>query len=111
MRTLGPAGLASSSIGLGTAAFTGIYGPVSRSESLRTAMMALDMGITLFDTADAYSDGEIEVLLGRALSGRRDDALIAVHGGAHVSAALDAIAGSGARSLASACDASLRRLG
>jgi aryl-alcohol dehydrogenase-like predicted oxidoreductase len=73
-------------------------------------MMALDMGITMFDTSDAYSDGAVEVLLGRALSRRRGDALIAVHGGAHVSAATEAIADGSPRSLASACDASLKRL-
>jgi aryl-alcohol dehydrogenase-like predicted oxidoreductase len=65
------------------------------------------MGITMFDTSDAYSGGEVEVLLGHALSAWRRDALIAVHGGTSVR---PAAADSGPGDLARACDASLQRL-
>jgi aryl-alcohol dehydrogenase-like predicted oxidoreductase len=111
VRNLGTAGLVSSAIGLGTAAFSGIYGPVSKRECQETILLALDLGITMFDTSDIYSGGEIEVLLGRALSHRRRDALIAVHGGMRISAAGDAPVVDGSPGyLAAACDASLRRL-
>jgi aryl-alcohol dehydrogenase-like predicted oxidoreductase len=111
VRNLGTAGLVSSAIGLGTAAFSGIYGPVSKRECQQTVLLALDMGITMFDTSDSYSGGEIEVLLGRTLSHRRRDALIAVHGGMRISAAGEASVVDGSPGyLAAACDASLRRL-
>jgi aryl-alcohol dehydrogenase-like predicted oxidoreductase len=56
-RNLGKAGLVSSAIGLGTVAFTGAYGPVSRRESARAVRFALDSGITMLDTADFYARG------------------------------------------------------
>lgn len=111
VRNLGTMGLVSSAIGLGTAAFTGIYGPVSKPGCRKTILLALDMGITMFDTSDIYSGGELEVLLGRALSRRRRDALIAVHGGMRISPAGEAPVMDGSPGyLAAACDASLRRL-
>jgi aryl-alcohol dehydrogenase-like predicted oxidoreductase len=102
LRNLGSTGLVSSAVGLGTATFTGVYGPVSKRECQETILLALDMGITMFDTSDAYSGGEVEVLLGRTLSPWRRDALIAVHGGTGV------VGGPG--NLARACNASLQRL-
>jgi aryl-alcohol dehydrogenase-like predicted oxidoreductase len=96
---------------LGTAAFTGLYGPVTKDECIRTIRLALDIGITMLDTADFFKEGDIECLVGDSLYGRRGDALIATHGGAHQSMAGEPglIDGSPAY-LAAACDASLRRL-
>jgi aryl-alcohol dehydrogenase-like predicted oxidoreductase len=111
MRQLGSTGLVSSAIGLGTAAFTGLYGSVTRDECIRTIRVALDAGITMFDTADSYMHGEIERLVGNSLYRRRGDALIATHCGAHhlMAGESDVIDGSPAY-VAAACDASLRRL-
>jgi aryl-alcohol dehydrogenase-like predicted oxidoreductase len=108
LRNLGSAGLVSSPIGLGTATFTGVYGPVSKRGCQETILLALGMGITMFDISDAFSGGEVEALLGRALSHWRRDALIAVHGGTHVSAA--AVGDGSPGNLSLAIDASLRRL-
>ncbi|MGA7808471.1 aldo/keto reductase [Bradyrhizobium sp.] len=111
VRTLGPAGMVSSAIGLGTLAFSGIYGPITSRESSRIIGRALDMGITMLDTADLYSQGKVERLLGESLHGRRGDALIATHGGTRVNAAGEsAIVDGHPAYLAVACDSSLRRL-
>ena len=89
------------------------WGEVDDDESVRAIRRALDLGVTLFDTADVYGCGHSERVLGRALAGRRDDAVIVTKvgnvfdeqtrtgGGSDVSPAY----------LRRACDASLRRLG
>jgi aryl-alcohol dehydrogenase-like predicted oxidoreductase len=111
MRSLGSVGLTSSALGLGTAAFTGIYGSVSKNECIRTIQLALDIGVTMLDTADFYAHGEIEQLLGESLFGRRDRALIATHGGVRVVAGGNSLVIDGSPAyLAQTCDASLRRL-
>jgi aryl-alcohol dehydrogenase-like predicted oxidoreductase len=111
LRRLGPAGLVSSAIGLGTAAFTGMYGPVSEEGSIRAVRLAADTGTTMLDTADFYADGEVEHVVGKAVAGCRDNVLIATHGG------MRPIGAGGARRvdgspayLTAACEASLRRL-
>ena len=53
------------------------YGPADEQESLATIHRALELGVTLFDTAEAYGPYKNEELLGRALKGRRDSAVIA----------------------------------
>ncbi len=69
---------------------------------------ALDAGVTLFDTADIYGKGQSEVFLGRALRGRRDEALIATKFGMPVD---DEHFGASPAYVRSACRASLARLG
>ena len=59
-----------------------MYGPADESESIATIHEALERGVTLFDTGDFYGMGHNEMLLGRALRGRRDGALISVKFGA-----------------------------
>jgi aryl-alcohol dehydrogenase-like predicted oxidoreductase len=111
LRNLGSAGLVSSAIGLGTTAFTGVYGPVSERECREVILLALNMGITMIDVSDIYPEGEVETLVGRALSGRRGDALIATHAGMRADASGRAAVMDGdPASLARACDASLQRL-
>jgi aryl-alcohol dehydrogenase-like predicted oxidoreductase len=110
VRNLGNAGLVSSSIGLGTLAFTGVYGPVTRRECTRTIRLALDSGITMLDTADFYAHGEIERLIGESVAGQRDDVLIATHGGIRTGAAGEHAVDGDPGYLGLACDASLRRL-
>ncbi len=67
---------------LGCMGMSGMYGPTDEAESLATIHAALDRGITLFDTGDFYGHGHNELLLGRALKGRRDRALLSVKFGA-----------------------------
>jgi len=61
---------------------SGMYGPADERESIATIHAALDHGITLFDTGDFYGNGHNEMLLGRALRDRRDQALLSVKFGA-----------------------------
>ncbi|MEM6663135.1 MAG: aldo/keto reductase [Pseudomonadota bacterium] len=65
-------------LGLGLMGMSDFYGPADETESLATIHAALDAGITLFDTADFYGSGHNEMLLARALQGRRDQAFIQV---------------------------------
>src|ERR687888_1579561 len=52
------------------------WGAVDDDESIRAIHRALELGVTLFDTADVYGCGHSERVLGRALAGRRDDVVI-----------------------------------
>jgi aryl-alcohol dehydrogenase-like predicted oxidoreductase len=61
---------------------SGMYGPAGESESVATIHAALARGITLLDTGDFYGMGHNEMLIGRALKGRRDQALLSVKFGA-----------------------------
>src|SRR5437899_8591735 len=81
-RRLGTHGPTVSALGLGCMGMSGMYGPADRGESIATIHAALDAGITLIDTGDFYGMGHNELLVGRALKGRRDQALISVKFGA-----------------------------
>src|SRR5947209_3982152 len=81
-RRLGAAGPKVSAVGLGCMGMSGMYGPADEAESIATIHAALDAGVTLFDTGDFYGMGHNELLLGRALAGRRDKAFIQVKFGA-----------------------------
>jgi aryl-alcohol dehydrogenase-like predicted oxidoreductase len=61
---------------------SGMYGRAVEDESIATIHAALDAGITLLDTGDFYGQGHNEMLIGRALKGRRDAALLSVKFGA-----------------------------
>ncbi|MFT4010049.1 MAG: aldo/keto reductase [Nocardioidaceae bacterium] len=73
-RSVGRSGLRVSVVGVGCNAFGA---RVDEAQTQAVVLAALDAGITLFDTADTYAAGESERLLGKALSGRRDDVVIA----------------------------------
>ncbi|HEX5415603.1 MAG TPA: aldo/keto reductase, partial [Chloroflexota bacterium] len=76
-RPLGQSGIKVSVIGLGTWAMGGEWwGKASDEESIRTIHHALDVGINLMDTAEDYGKGHAEEVLGRALRGRRNEAVI-----------------------------------
>jgi len=67
-----------SSMGLGMMGMSpGIYGAINEEESIMTVHRALDLGVTLLDTADTYGNGHNEQLLGKALKGRREQAIVA----------------------------------
>jgi len=75
-RPLGRTGVQVSTLCLGTMMF-GDWGTADHGESIRIIHAALDAGITFVDTADVYSQGESEVIVGKALKGRRDDVVLA----------------------------------
>lgn len=75
-RNLGRTGIRVSPYALGAMMF-GAMGNADHDESVRIIHRALDAGINLVDTADAYSRGESEEIVGRALKGRRDDVVLA----------------------------------
>jgi len=75
-RRLGSTGVWVSELCLGTMMF-GEWGTRDHQESIRIIHRALDAGITFVDTADVYSAGESEVIVGKALAGRRDDVVLA----------------------------------
>ena len=76
-RELGRSGLSVGAIGLGCMGMSQSYGPPDDEESVRTIHRALDLRMTLIDTADAYGKGGNERLVGRAIGGRRSDAVVA----------------------------------
>jgi len=71
-----------SQIGLGCMAMSDMYGPSDESESIATIHAALDAGITMLDTGDFYGMGHNEMLIRRAIEGRRKDVFLAVKFGA-----------------------------
>ncbi len=81
-RLLGQNGPAVSAIGLGCMGMSHAYGQADEAESTATIHAALEAGVTLFDTGDFYGMGHNELLLGRALAGKRDRAFIQVKFGA-----------------------------
>jgi aryl-alcohol dehydrogenase-like predicted oxidoreductase len=74
---LGNQGLVVSAQGLGCMGMSEFYGPGDEAESIATIHRAIELGVTLVDTADMYGMGENERLVGRALAGRRDDVVLA----------------------------------
>ncbi len=116
-RTLGSAAqqsdLTVSSLGLGCMGMSEFYGTTDESEAVATIHRALDLGVTLFDTADMYGPFTNERLVGRALKDRRDEAVVATKFG-NVrdtdNPRARRIDGSPAY-VRQACDASLSRLG
>jgi aryl-alcohol dehydrogenase-like predicted oxidoreductase len=82
MTKLGKNGPAVSRIGLGCMGMSGMYGATDDAASVRTIHAALDAGINLVDTGDFYGMGHNEMLIGRALAGRRDKAVLSVKFGA-----------------------------
>src|SRR5262245_38929673 len=89
--------------------FGGAYGPADEDEARAALDAALEAGITLVDTADAYGGGRVEELLGRVLGARRDDVVLATKCGLVFPDGKMAVDGSRAH-VREALEASLRRL-
>ncbi|WP_328498589.1 aldo/keto reductase [Streptomyces sp. NBC_00414] len=78
---IGGLGLVASVEGLGTMGMTAMYGTPDEAEAIRTVHRAVELGVTMYDTADMYGPFSGEELLGRALKGRRDELIVATKGG------------------------------
>jgi aryl-alcohol dehydrogenase-like predicted oxidoreductase len=109
-RAIGKSGINCSAIGLGCMSFSGVYGPSEDAAATALIHEALEAGITMFDSSDAYGKGHNESLLGAALKGRRDRAVIATKFG-NLGGAGGKFADNRPEFVASSCEASLTRLG
>jgi aryl-alcohol dehydrogenase-like predicted oxidoreductase len=108
---LGDAGPTVSAMGLGCMGMSGSYGPADEGEATATIQRALELGVTLFDTGDFYGDGANERLVGRALVGRREMAVIATKTGMRRTEDGKPRVDGTPSYLRQACDRSLERLG
>jgi aryl-alcohol dehydrogenase-like predicted oxidoreductase len=114
MRKLGKNGPIVSALGLGCMGMTGVYGEPNEPESIATIHRAIDLGMNLVVTSDAYGAGANEELVGRAIRGMRDQVLVATKFGNLGLSGFKLPEGLSAGHpgyVAQACDASLKRLG
>ncbi len=112
-RTLGKSGLKVSALGLGCMGMSEFYGPRDDEESIATIHRALDLGVTLLDTADIYGPFTNEELVGRAIKGRRNQVVLATKFGIVRDPGNPQVRGVSGKPdyVRKACEASLRRLG
>jgi aryl-alcohol dehydrogenase-like predicted oxidoreductase len=108
-RYLGSTGVRVSQLCLGAMMFGG-WGNPDHDDSVKIIHAALDAGVNFIDTADVYSAGESEVIVGKAIAGKRDNLVIAtkVHGAMGADANMT---GNSRRWIIRECEESLRRLG
>ncbi len=115
-RQLGASGFMVPVLTLGTGTFGGrgeffkSFGETDVKEATRLVDIALEAGLTMFDTADIYSSGAAEEILGAAIRGRRDQVLISTKGTFRVGPGPNDV-GSSRFAIIRAVDASLKRLG
>jgi aryl-alcohol dehydrogenase-like predicted oxidoreductase len=114
-RKLGCSGLAVPALTLGTGTFgaSGVmkaWGSSDASEATRLLDVALEAGLNMFDSADVYSEGRSEEILGKAIKGRREQVLISTKGTFRNGPGPNDV-GSSRQHLISSVEASLRRLG
>jgi aryl-alcohol dehydrogenase-like predicted oxidoreductase len=105
-------GLEVSELGLGCMGMSEFYGGYDEAESIRTIHRALELGVTLLDTADMYGAGDNEELVGKAIADRRDRAIVATKFGNMRGPNREFLGVNGRPEyVREACEASLRRLG
>ena len=115
-RLLGDSGLKVSALCFGTGTFGGgteffkAWGSTGVEEAKRLIGLCLDAGVNIFDTADIYSNGLSEEILGKAIQGKRNELLISTKATFRLGNGPNDV-GSSRHHLLGACDASLRRLG
>jgi aryl-alcohol dehydrogenase-like predicted oxidoreductase len=107
-RILGGTGISVSDTALGSL-MLGAMGNTDHDESIRMIHTALDAGVNLIDTADAYSNGESEEIVGKALKGRRDEVILATKFRQQIGPDANQSGGS-SRWIKRAVEGSLRRL-
>jgi aryl-alcohol dehydrogenase-like predicted oxidoreductase len=111
-RRLGTQGLEVSAMGLGCMGMSEFYGSTDEDEAIRTIHRALELGVTFLDTADMYGPFTNELLVGRAIAGRRDEVELATKFGNVRGEQGERLGIRGdADYVRQACDASLERLG
>src|ERR1700741_486518 len=109
LKNLGSTGVKVSPLSLGAMMF-GAWGNTDHDDSIRIIHRALDAGINFIDTADVYSAGESEEIVGKAITDRRDDLVIATK--VHSPMSTDPNQrGNSRRWIIKECENSLRRLG
>lgn len=111
MRKLGRNGPEVSAVGLGCMGMSAFYGGADEAQSIAVIHRALDLGVTLFDTAEMYGPHTNEVLVGKALKGRRDEAFIATKFGINRQPDGSAITDGSPANVRRAVEGSLSRLG
>ena len=109
-RMLGASGIAVSAIGLGCMSLSGVYGASSDDDGVALIGDALDRGITLLDTSDAYGAGHNETIVGKAIKGRRGEVVLATKFG-NVGGRGGKFADGRPEFVIASCEASLKRLG
>jgi aryl-alcohol dehydrogenase-like predicted oxidoreductase len=109
-RALGKSGINVSAIGLGCMSFSGVYGPSEDAAAITLIHQALDAGITMLDSSDAYGKGQNETLVGSAIKGRRANVVLATKFG-NLGGAGGKYADGRPEFVVSSCEASLKRLG
>ena len=114
-RRLGLSGLMVPALSLGTGTFGGVgrlaaWGTTDATEARRLLDICLDAGVSMFDTADVYSLGELERVLGQAIKGRRDKVLISTKATFRFGDGPNDV-GSSRQHLLAAVDGALSRLG
>jgi aryl-alcohol dehydrogenase-like predicted oxidoreductase len=112
-RRLGSQGLQTSALGLGCMGMSEFYGPSNEKESIATIHRALELGVTMLDTADMYGPFKNEELVGRAIKGKRDKVILATKFGNVRDPKDPTKRGINGRPeyVRQACEASLKRLG
>jgi aryl-alcohol dehydrogenase-like predicted oxidoreductase len=110
-RTLGKSSLRVSALGLGLMSLSGVYGPADDVESIALIHWALDRGVNFLDSSDMYGWGQNETVLGRALKGRRQQAVLATKFGNLRTPEGKPTVNGRPEYVPQACDASLKRLG